>query len=415
MQFAESDLNGDIFARLFEEAVEQFEQALFFFEGAEDFAEALAVEFQIVADEVGGAFEVHLGGQAEVEEAVLIEQLQLAEEGVVVGAVFGEAAWKQGLGAYFRDHRGGRAGFNDLVSALQAADPEARRAFVTSRLPMKGRGIEIAPYFNPMVDRAKHDVFYVDCIDNDEIQRKAGENPGAKGRYVPRIDAVWVPGRRTVAFVDWPRGMRMIDVDHGVSRVDPHVLRAEEGHEFAARRDHRLRRHAVPEVGGAAEHVAFDERDVGAGDALAARELVDKLMAQLKPDDQLVIRLLDLEQKTIAEIAALTGSPAGTLLMLIAAAGWGFGTQLIKRTHVEVSIGALTFWMLAVTLYTPAVENCILLDTRDMPTGVSTGGSDIGIWYSVPPTVIGVVLESEKDPHALLDSVDDQIGGEPDP
>jgi oligogalacturonide lyase len=29
---------------------------------------------------------------------------------------------------------------------------------------------------------------------------------------------VWVPGRRTVAFVDWPRGMRMIDVDRGVMR-----------------------------------------------------------------------------------------------------------------------------------------------------------------------------------------------------
>lgn len=53
--------------------------------------------------------------------------------------------------------------------------------------------------------------------------------------------------------------------------------------------------------------VMTDERDVGAGDALAARELVDKLLAQLKPDDQLVIRLLDLEQKTIAEIAAITG------------------------------------------------------------------------------------------------------------
>lgn len=27
---------------------------------------------------------------------------------------------------------------------------------------------------------------------------------------------VWVPGRRCVAFVDWPRGMRMIDIDRGV-------------------------------------------------------------------------------------------------------------------------------------------------------------------------------------------------------
>lgn len=53
--------------------------------------------------------------------------------------------------------------------------------------------------------------------------------------------------------------------------------------------------------------VMTDERDTNAGDALAARELVDKLLTQLKPDDQLVIRLLDLEQKTIAEIAAITG------------------------------------------------------------------------------------------------------------
>jgi RNA polymerase sigma factor (sigma-70 family) len=54
-------------------------------------------------------------------------------------------------------------------------------------------------------------------------------------------------------------------------------------------------------------NVMTDERDVMPGDALAARELVHKLLAQLKPDDQLVIQLLDLEQKTIAEISGLTG------------------------------------------------------------------------------------------------------------
>lgn len=53
--------------------------------------------------------------------------------------------------------------------------------------------------------------------------------------------------------------------------------------------------------------VLTNEREVPANDALAATELVQKLLAQLKPDDQLVLRLLDLEQKTIAEIAALTG------------------------------------------------------------------------------------------------------------
>ena len=55
------------------------------------------------------------------------------------------------------------------------------------------------------------------------------------------------------------------------------------------------------------DNVLSDDRDVAPGDAFAARELVDRLLGQLKPDDRLVIRLLDLEQKTIAEIAALTG------------------------------------------------------------------------------------------------------------
>ena len=55
------------------------------------------------------------------------------------------------------------------------------------------------------------------------------------------------------------------------------------------------------------DNVLTDERDTTPGDALAARELVHKLLDQLKPDDRLVIQLLDLEQKTIAEISAQTG------------------------------------------------------------------------------------------------------------
>jgi len=55
------------------------------------------------------------------------------------------------------------------------------------------------------------------------------------------------------------------------------------------------------------DNVLTDERDVTPGDALEARELVHKLLDQLKPDDRLVIQLLDLEQKTIAEISAQTG------------------------------------------------------------------------------------------------------------
>ena len=54
-------------------------------------------------------------------------------------------------------------------------------------------------------------------------------------------------------------------------------------------------------------NVMTNTNDVPANDAMAAHELVHKLLDQLKPDDQLVVRLLDLEQKTIAEISELTG------------------------------------------------------------------------------------------------------------
>lgn len=53
--------------------------------------------------------------------------------------------------------------------------------------------------------------------------------------------------------------------------------------------------------------VTADESSVRPSDALAARELVDKLLGQLKPEDQLVIRLLDLEQKSMVEVRELTG------------------------------------------------------------------------------------------------------------
>lgn len=55
------------------------------------------------------------------------------------------------------------------------------------------------------------------------------------------------------------------------------------------------------------DNIMSDDREAAPGDALAARELVNRLLGQLKPDDQLVIRMLDLEQKTLAEISAQTG------------------------------------------------------------------------------------------------------------
>jgi RNA polymerase sigma factor (sigma-70 family) len=42
-------------------------------------------------------------------------------------------------------------------------------------------------------------------------------------------------------------------------------------------------------------------------DAFAARDLVERLLSQLPADDRLILTLLDLEQKSVAEISALTG------------------------------------------------------------------------------------------------------------
>lgn len=53
--------------------------------------------------------------------------------------------------------------------------------------------------------------------------------------------------------------------------------------------------------------VLTSDRDQAPDDALAAHELVHKLLDQLKPEDRMVIQLLDLEQKTIAEISEITG------------------------------------------------------------------------------------------------------------
>ncbi|QYM79881.1 sigma-70 family RNA polymerase sigma factor [Horticoccus luteus] len=55
------------------------------------------------------------------------------------------------------------------------------------------------------------------------------------------------------------------------------------------------------------DNVLTDDRDVRPGEALATQELLHKLLDQLKPEDRQVIQLLDLEQKTIAEISQLTG------------------------------------------------------------------------------------------------------------
>jgi len=56
-----------------------------------------------------------------------------------------------------------------------------------------------------------------------------------------------------------------------------------------------------------------------------------------------------------SEFAALAGNPLGTVFALIAAAGWGYGTVVMKRSAVAMPTISLTFWMLALTTAVMAV------------------------------------------------------------
>ncbi len=56
-----------------------------------------------------------------------------------------------------------------------------------------------------------------------------------------------------------------------------------------------------------------------------------------------------------SEFSRLSGQPLGTLLALMAAAGWGFGTVLMKRTRLDMPTISLTFWMLGFTTFCMAV------------------------------------------------------------
>ncbi|MDO9420467.1 MAG: DMT family transporter [Herminiimonas sp.] len=47
-----------------------------------------------------------------------------------------------------------------------------------------------------------------------------------------------------------------------------------------------------------------------------------------------------------SEFANLRGQPLGSVMTLVAAAAWGYGTVLMKRTKIEIPTMALTFWML---------------------------------------------------------------------
>lgn len=61
-----------------------------------------------------------------------------------------------------------------------------------------------------------------------------------------------------------------------------------------------------------------------------------------------------------SEFATLAGQPMGSVVMLVAAASWGYGTVLMKRTQIKIPTITLTFWMLVLTAICMAVVSSLV-------------------------------------------------------
>jgi drug/metabolite transporter (DMT)-like permease len=83
------------------------------------------------------------------------------------------------------------------------------------------------------------------------------------------------------------------------------------------------------------------------------------------------------------EITALTGRPEGVAMMLVAAAAWALGTQLMRRTGIPHPTLALSFWMTLLT--TLWMSLMAVLFERGAWTAPSPT-----VWWSVVYNALGV-------------------------
>lgn len=72
-----------------------------------------------------------------------------------------------------------------------------------------------------------------------------------------------------------------------------------------------------------------------------------------------------------SEFSKLSGQPLGTVLVLLAAASWGYGTVIMKRTKIEMPTISLTFWMLLFTTVLMTLMSLALeFDAMRLPTAI---------------------------------------------
>ena len=76
------------------------------------------------------------------------------------------------------------------------------------------------------------------------------------------------------------------------------------------RKHQRNREHTATELGGEKDHDIFDQfgtDNEAEFNRQAAKQLVDRMIAGLLPEDQMVITMLELERRPVKEISKLTG------------------------------------------------------------------------------------------------------------
>jgi drug/metabolite transporter (DMT)-like permease len=78
-----------------------------------------------------------------------------------------------------------------------------------------------------------------------------------------------------------------------------------------------------------------------------------------------------------SEFGHLAGNPLGTIFALIAAAGWGYGTVIMKRATMDMPTISLTFWMLALTTLTMLVVSALLESAAWHMPDIATAGATI--------------------------------------
>jgi RNA polymerase sigma-70 factor (ECF subfamily) len=97
----------------------------------------------------------------------------------------------------------------------------------------------------------------------------------------------------------------LVPLEHWVSRIAVNTCLNQLQHE-SLRPELRMS-DLSEEQEAVVNHLASTVQDLPGDQSRAARELVEQLLARLKPEDRLVITLLHLEERSTAEVSRLTG------------------------------------------------------------------------------------------------------------